>query len=767
MTRMLRIFVAILCSALFFSSLPLPASIEAAQQDDALIDLSANGARIARAERGNPLTAARGASGQQTVRDFLAARGVAARTVDSLRAVRENRSALRPVHHLTYEQEVAGLRVYGTYVKASVTDSGELLSLIENLIDAPAAGLTPAAIDARRAYEVALLHRYPEASTGLLAAADAVGTDGNATMFAKGAFFYREPTATRVAIPFRGGAMREGYLVETWKAEDNELWHTLIDGKGEIVYQELRTNTDSYNVFQNHPNVTPQAVVNGPGAGNTESPIGWVTLDTTIGNNVNAYLDTDNNNSADAGGRPISTTKEFLTAANLTQSPTTTANRMVAVQNLFYLNNVIHDRLYRHGFTEAAGNFQENNFGKGGLGSDSVNAEAQDGGGTNNANFSTPSDGSNPRMQMYLWNRSTPSRDGDLDSDIVWHEYGHGLTWRMIGSMSGPLAGAIGEGNSDVLAILINNNDAVGEYSYNNANGIRRYRYENYPLTYGDLTGSSVHGDGEIYAATMWYLWQLFQQAGLSKDLLFDYMIDGMNYTPSRPAYEDMRDGILAAITDPAHECLVWKAFARFGIGVGANGVESCNFITCNVSITESFAVPSEYSTCGGTPPPNAPPTANFTYTTAGLTANFTDTSSDSDGSIVSRSWTFGDGGSSTATNPSRTYASAGTYNVTLTVTDDDGASASTTKSVTVTAPSGFTLSAVGYKVKGVQHADLTWSGASTETVDIHRDNVRIPGVPNTGAYTDQLNKKGGGTYIYRVCNAGTSTCSNNVTVTF
>ena len=82
-------------------------------------------------------------------------------------------------------------------------------------------------------------------------------------------------------------------------------------------------------------------------------------------------------------------------------------------------------------------------------------------------------------------------------------------------------------------------------------------------------------------------------------------------------------------------------------------------------------------------------PRASFTTTCTGLSCSFTDASSDSDGNIASRSWTFGDGGTSAATNPTHGYPSAGTYTVKLTVTDDGGATASITKSVTVTAGSG------------------------------------------------------------------------------
>jgi serine protease len=88
----------------------------------------------------------------------------------------------------------------------------------------------------------------------------------------------------------------------------------------------------------------------------------------------------------------------------------------------------------------------------------------------------------------------------------------------------------------------------------------------------------------------------------------------------------------------------------------------------------------------------NVAPVANYTFTTSGLTASFTDASSDSDGTIASRSWNFGDSTTSTATNPGKTYAAAGTYSVTLTVTDDDGATDTETKSVTVTNPGGNVL---------------------------------------------------------------------------
>ena len=171
----------------------------------------------------------------------------------------------------------------------------------------------------------------------------------------------------------------------------------------------------------------------------------------------------------------------------------------------------------------------------------------------------------------------------------------------------------------------------------------------------------------------------------------------------------------------------------------------------------------------GGTQPPgNVAPVADFSSSCSGLTCSFTDLSTDSDGTIASRNWSFGDGSTSTATNPSHAYSSGGTYTVTLTVTDDDGATHSRSRAVTATAVgTSITLSVTGSRAKGSASADLSWSGATSSTVDIFRNGTRITTTANDGSYTDALGKGAKGTFTYRVCNAGTSTCSSDASVSF
>ena len=115
-----------------------------------------------------------------------------------------------------------------------------------------------------------------------------------------------------------------------------------------------------------------------------------------------------------------------------------------------------------------------------------------------------------------------------------------------------------------------------------------------------------------------------------------------------------------------------------------------------------------------------------------------------------------------------------GNHTITARVTDSAGAVAEAQRTVTVQAnvsepppPSGFVLSARGYKVKGNQRVDLSWSGSSAVALDVYRDGARIAITPNTGSYADPLNRKGGGSYTYLVCAERTTTCSNSVKVTF
>lgn len=167
----------------------------------------------------------------------------------------------------------------------------------------------------------------------------------------------------------------------------------------------------------------------------------------------------------------------------------------------------------------------------------------------------------------------------------------------------------------------------------------------------------------------------------------------------------------------------------------------------------------------GGGGGSNATPTASFTDSCTDLTCQFTDTSTDSDGTVVGWSWAFGDGGSSTLQNPSHSYAIAGSYTVSLTVTDDKGATGLTSKTVTVSAPSsgGITLSVSTRKVTGINFADLTWTGG-TAPYTIFFNGTQVASNVQSSPYTHQIGR-GGGSATYRVCSG--STCSANVTVTY
>jgi serine protease len=160
-------------------------------------------------------------------------------------------------------------------------------------------------------------------------------------------------------------------------------------------------------------------------------------------------------------------------------------------------------------------------------------------------------------------------------------------------------------------------------------------------------------------------------------------------------------------------------------------------------------------------------PQASFTYEADGLTATFTDSSSDRNDDMVSWDWNFGDGAISSAQNPVHSFAATGNYEVTLTVTDSEGLNSTENMLVSVSSVSIEAAVKRAYKSRlGRLRVDITWEGTSADMVDIFRNGVKIDTVENTGIYRDRERRATGNQFVYQICDASTA-CSNEVTVNF
>ena len=321
-------------------------------------DFSADSARTHRAPRGGFLTPPSPAPRVDIVMDFLRVQGHTSETANSLILESENFVSRTGITHARLRQQVAGLEVYGTYVQSSMTADGRLVSVVENLAPITSAPIVPAQITQAQAFESVADEFYPNLTGDF----PEIGTTGNTTEFDGGDFFFENPTATRVAVPMANGAIHVGYLVTTWDDQDNMLRHTVVGRTGRILVVETRTSADTYKIFPDNPESTPQTPVpvSGPGLGNAESPEGWLVMETsttTTGNNVDAYLDRDANNAADAGGRPVSDTRTFDYAAEPVVSRVPWKSSGVASVELVYLSRLPVVKPKRRGviaFREAA-----------------------------------------------------------------------------------------------------------------------------------------------------------------------------------------------------------------------------------------------------------------------------------------------------------------------------------------------------------------------------------------------------------------------------
>ncbi len=441
-------------------------------------------------------------------------------------------------------------------------------------------------------------------------------------------------------LPIRRGDARLVWRFQL-RTPDNQHWYDMtVDAHSGQVWTRFDwvANGTSHRVAAypaeslNHLAVPPPAdgrPVEATPADGTASPNGWHndgTTDFTItrGNNVNAYEDSNGSNSPSTPqpdcGAGLDCDFDFPIDFAV-QEPASYQD--AAVSNLFYWNNIIHDVQYHYGFDEAGGNFQVDNFGNGGLGTDDVQAEAQDVGNCN-ANFGTPPDGNRPRMQMFICNNASPAHDGDFDNGVIIHEFGHGISNRLVGGPAN--TGCLnntqqgGEGYSDwwSLAYTAEVGDmgtdkrGIGTYLLGQpttGDGIRPQPYSTDPAinnyTYESMNGLSVpHGVGSVWAQAAWEVyWALVDTHGFDIDLhnamggagnqrAMLYVNAGLQNSICGPAFTDVRDGMIQAAVDNfggEDVCLLWETFGAYGLGVDAvsGGPNS-------TSPTNGFEIPVE-----------------------------------------------------------------------------------------------------------------------------------------------------------------------------
>ncbi|KAJ3256267.1 Fungalysin/Thermolysin Extracellular metalloproteinase 5 [Boothiomyces macroporosus] len=363
-----------------------------------------------------------------------------------------------------------------------------------------------------------------------------------------------------------------------------------------------------------NPRNKPPVIITNP-ADTTVSLQGWhdpgAAILTTSGNNV---IVSDNRagladvKKASAAGKQAKGAGSVFDFAmdDTTQEPSEYIS--ASMTNVFFLANAFHDIFYHYGFTEATGNFQKNNFNKGGAGGDPVLAFVQDGSGKNNANFATPPDGQSGILRLFVFTNTNPNRDGAMENSIVLHELTHGVSSRLTGGkrqgncLSTLISGGLGEGWSDAIAIALElghsatrgDNVALGEYvTGNSQRGIRSFPYStnlgDNPLKYSNLNSrKEVHAIGEVWAVMLYELyWNLVDQFGFDDDFVrtstgnggntrfLKLLITGMKLQPCFPNFVNARDAILAAdkqLYKSENACLIWAAFSKRGLGAQALG---------------------------------------------------------------------------------------------------------------------------------------------------------------------------------------------------
>jgi subtilase family serine protease len=537
--------------------------------------------------------------------------------VASLTAVRDYRSASTGLRHVTFAQAIDGLPVFGGIVSLHIAADGTIVRMTSS-----------AARGAGRSRDFAV-----SAEAAAAAAAEDVSPGepfapvrleaGSAShaRFARGRFL-RDVTSTLEWFAIDGG-VRLAWHVEIEAVAHSQFYDIVIDASsGALLLRRNRVldAQGSGRVIQSNatqaidprrPDEAPAGAAGCPPVINNElrdltAPFrdtSTVLFNTgrLSGNNVHVYRG-DPGTEGTLGtfdGTRWTFDAPFGTAAS-------------AETALFFALNYAHDFFYGLGFDEASGNFQADNFGRGGAGGDAIAGVAR-AAGRNNATFEPQPEGTSPIISMFLWDGSgcwsqdvdgdgTVDLDGDYDTDIILHEFHHGVSHRLNTQFTGEEAGAIGEGASDFFAYSINGDTTLAEYASPGA-GIRSINSK----TYADwlcLFGffCEVHLNGEIWANVLWDVRERFrtdldggsEAAGINE--AHQLYVDGLKLSPPAPTMLDLRDAMLLAdsIRNPGSPrsqnfCALWEPFAGRGMGVNATDTADNG----NNQVSASFAVPS------------------------------------------------------------------------------------------------------------------------------------------------------------------------------
>lgn len=370
------------------------------------------------------------------------------------------------------------------------------------------------------------------------------------------------------------------------------------------------------------------------------SPQGWIPdgSNELLGNNADVYADWNDDSLPDSPRLTGFPFRVFDRSVSLAQHPTNyTAFSQVQA---FYWANFMHDRLYALGFDEPSGNFQQDNFGFGGTGGDRLKIEVQNGyslgfSSANQSYYTGFGDGTEGKVTVSLFSRSSPLRDGAIDGQLVLHEATHGLTSRLIGNGYGlttvqPRGMAEGWSDYFALSLLSKPSDPINAvypfgnyaamYSTPTSNlyfGIRRYPYStdmtkapqtladtdpnqiafptNVPRNhlFGSEEADQVHNIGEVWCLALWECRaNLLTEYGFpGNDLMEQLVVDGLKLTPDNPRFDQARDAILQAdVVDSggSNSIALWRGFAKRGLGYSAWIPEP----TSTVGIQEAFDLP-------------------------------------------------------------------------------------------------------------------------------------------------------------------------------